>query len=336
MLAALFNGNRDITLSDYPIRPLEKKELLVKVACCGVCGTDRHIFEGKAPSKIPVILGHEYSGVITDMGSPASGFNIGDRVAVNPNIYCGYCDYCKKGKINFCENHQALGVTLNGGFAEYSIVPMTQAYLLPADFDLSLAAFAEPLSCCLRGIQHAAINPGDNVIIIGGGSIGLIMTQLAANAGAAITILIEPESLKRNFGRELGAGYAFDPGGNQLAEKIKDVTRSRVDVIIECVGKSAAVQMAVQLARKGTKVVIFGLAPSDHNVTFNLQYLFHNELSIVNSFLNPFTFTDAINLLVEDKVNVRKLISDRIALENVNSIFNHSANSSIKQQIINN
>ncbi len=336
MLAALFNGNRDISLCDYSIRALEKKELLIKVAYCGVCGTDHHIFEGKAPSKIPVILGHEYSGTIVDMGSPVSGFSIGDRIAINPNIYCGYCDYCKRGKINFCENHQALGVTLNGGFAEYSIVPMTQAYLLPSDFDLDLAAFAEPLSCCLRGMEHAAIKAGDNVIVIGGGSIGLIMVQLVKNAGAASVILIEPEILKRNLAKELGADHTLDPGNNQLSEKIKDFTHSHIDVIIECVGKNSTVQMAVQLARKGTRIVIFGLAPSDHNVTFNLQYLFHNELSILNSFLNPFTFNAAINLLVGGKVSVRKLISDRISLKNVNSIFNNTTNSSIKQQIINN
>lgn len=335
MLAALFKGNRDITLCDYSLRALEKKELLIQVAYCGVCGTDHHIFEGKAPSKIPVILGHEYSGVVVDMGSPVSGFSIGDKVSINPNIYCGYCDYCKKGKINFCENHQALGVTLNGGFAEYSIIPVTQAYLLPSDFDLNLAAFAEPLSCCLRGMQHAAIKPGDNVIVIGGGSIGLLMVQLVKNAGAG-AILIEPESLKRSLGKELGADHAFDPGNNQLAEKIKDITHSHIDVIIECVGKSASVQMAVQLADKGTRIVIFGLAPSDHNVTFNLQHLFHNELNILTSYLNPFTFSTAINMLVGGKVNVRKLISDTIALKNVNNIFNDSTNSSIKQQIINN
>lgn len=314
MLAALFKGNRDITLCDYSLRALEKKELLIQVAYCGVCGTDHHIFEGKAPSKIPVILGHEYSGVVVDMGSPVSGFSIGDKVSINPNIYCGYCDYCKKGKINFCENHQALGVTLNGGFAEYSIIPVTQAYLLPSDFDLNLAAFAEPLSCCLRGMQHAAIKPGDNVIVIGGGSIGLLMVQLVKNAGAG-AILIEPESLKRSLGKELGADNAFDPGNNQLAEKIKDITHSHIDVIIECVGKSASVQMAVQLADKGTRIVIFGLAPSDHNVTFNLQHLFHNELNILTSYLNPFTFSTAINMLVGGKVNVRKLISDTIALK---------------------
>ncbi len=336
MLAALFNGNKNITLCDYSLKPLEKNELLIKVAFCGVCGTDRHIYEGKAPSSIPVILGHEYSGIIVEKGVTDSEFKIGDKVVINPNIYCGYCDYCKRGKVNFCENHQALGVTLNGGFAEYSIVPMSQAYTLPGDFDLSLAAFAEPLSCCLRGIQHADIKPGETVVIIGGGAIGLLMVQLVRNSGASKIILVEPDRLKRKLGLEFGADYAFDPDNDNLKEVIHDSAKSQTDVVIECVGKNETVQLAVELAGKGSKIVIFGLAPSDHNITFNLQYLFKNELGILNSYLNPFTFGPAVSLLVAGKINVRKLITDKIELKNFNSIFNDHTKSSIKQQIMNN
>ncbi len=336
MLAALFKGKQEIVVGDYSLSSLQKDELLIKVACCGICGTDRHIFEGKAPSSIPVILGHEFSGIIADNGSKDSMFAIGKKVAINPNIHCGYCDYCKRGMVNHCVNLKALGVTLNGGFAEYAIVPKTQAYLLPDDFDLSLASFAEPLSCCLRGIQHAAVKPGNKVIIIGGGSIGLLMMQLAKNAGAANVTMVEPDSLKRNMAKELGSDYAYSPSDPDLYNKIKDSLPSLTDVIIECVGKSETVRLAVQLAGKGTKIVIFGLAPSDHQVTFNLQDLFRNEMMILNSYLNPFTFLPAIDLLVAGKINVRELISERIALININSIFHNSSNSSIKQQIINN
>ncbi len=336
MLAALFTGNKNFIVGDYSLRTPGKDELLIKVACCGVCGTDRHIYEGKAPSRIPVILGHEFSGIIADSGDKDSEFTIGSRAAVNPNIHCGYCDYCKRGKIQFCENHKALGVTLNGGFAEYAIVPKTQAYLLPDDFDLSIASFAEPLSCCLRGIDHADIKPGDKVIVIGGGTIGLLMVQLAKNAGAANVTLVEPDASKRVMGKELGADFAFNPSEPDLGLKIKDNLPSQTDVIIECVGKSDTVNLAVQLSGKGTKVIIFGLAPADHEVTFNLQYLFKNEIAIYNSYLNPFTFAPAVDLLVNGKVDVRKLISGRIALNDISSIFLNYSNSSIKQQIINN
>lgn len=335
MLAALFTGNHDIVVGDHSLPTLQKDELLIKVACCGVCGTDRHIFEGKAPSSIPVILGHEFSGIIADNGGDNS-FAEGTKVAVNPNIHCGYCDYCKRGQVQFCENHKALGVTLNGGFAEYASVPKSQVYTLPAEFDLSIAAFAEPLSCCLRGIQHADIRPGNKVVVIGGGTIGLLMVQLAKNAGAANVTLVEPDSSKRLAAAELGADFTFEPLEPGLDLKIAENPPRQTDVIIECVGKSETVEHALRLAGKGTKIVIFGLAPSDHNVTFNLQHLFRNEILLFNSYLNPFTFAPAVDLLVTGKINVRKLISERITLNNINTIFQNSSNSSIKQQIINN
>ena len=336
MLAALFKGKQEIVVGDYSLPTPAKDELLIRVACCGVCGTDRHIYEGKAPSSIPVILGHEFSGIIAETGSKDSMFTIGQKAAINPNIHCGYCDYCKRGMVNHCENLKALGVTLNGGFAEYAIVPKTQAYLLPDDFDLSLASFAEPLSCCLRGIRQADIKPGNKVIIIGGGTIGLLMMQLAKNAGAANVSIVEPDQEKRNTAAELGADYTYSPSDPDLDNKIKDSLPALTDVIIECVGKSETVQHAFQLAGKGTRIVIFGLAPSDHQVTLNLQYLFRNELTILNSYLNPFTFAAAIDLLVAGKVNVQRLISEKIALKNINNIFHNRTNSSIKQQIINN
>lgn len=337
MLAALLSGVRDITLQDYSLRKLEKNELLVKVAYCGVCGTDRHIFEGKASASIPVILGHEYSGVIVDKGSSIENFTVGDNVAIDPNIYCGYCEYCRIGKVNFCSNHKALGVTLNGGFAEYSIVPASQAYRIPNDFELSVAAFAEPLSCCLRGIEHADIKPGNTVVIIGGGSIGLIMVQLVRNAGASKIILIEPDILKQHLGITLGADFVLNPSDEKLFEKIRELTASHTDIVIECVGNKDCVQSAIKIAGKGGKIVIFGLAPADHIVTLNLQYLFQNELKIINSFLNPFTFKMAVELLIQHKINVQKLITKKIHLKEIKEFFyNNEFEHNIKVQIINN
>ncbi|HAB54672.1 MAG TPA: alcohol dehydrogenase, partial [Ignavibacteriales bacterium] len=309
MLAAVFSSTRNITVRDYCLRPLEKSELLIKVAYCGVCGTDRHIYEGNASSSLPVILGHEYSGVITDKGSKDAKFDIGNKVVVDPNIYCGYCRYCRIGKINFCENLKALGVTLNGGFAEYSIVPVSQAYRVPNDFDLRIATFAEPLSCCLRGIEHAGISPGNSVVIIGGGTIGLLMVQLVKNAGASRIILIEPDPHKQKLGIELGADYYFSSIEEGIFEKINELTDSQVDVAIECVGNKDTVDQAIKLAGKGGKIVIFGLAPKDQHITLNLQHLFQNELKIFNSFLNPFTIKPAIDLLTQNRIKVQKLIT---------------------------
>ncbi len=337
MLAAVFNGNKNIDLCDYSLRPLENNELLIKVACCGVCGTDKHIFDGTAPSSVPVILGHEFSGTVEEKGSKITNFKIGDKVAVDPNIYCGLCKYCRSGKINFCEDLEALGVTLDGGFAEYSIVPASQTYSLPSDFDLSIASFAEPLSCCLRGIEHAEIKSGNTVVIVGGGSIGLLMVQLVRNAGASKIILIEPDTKKLELGIELGADYCLNPTEDRFSEKINELTKSHIDVVIECVGNKNTVEQAIKLAGRGGKVIIFGLAPKDHSITLNLQYIFQKELKIFNSFLNPFTIKPAIDLLIQKRINVQKLITEQIYLKDINNFFyNNDFAHNIKVQIINN
>ena len=281
MIAAVYKDIKQIKIAnDYPLRKLKSGEVLIKVAYCGICGTDKHIFEGKAPSKKNIILGHEFSGTVADFAEGVSSCKIEDKVAIDPNIYCGQCIQCKKGNIQFCENHQALGVTLDGGFAEYSIVPVAQVYKLPDEVDLSQAAFAEPLSCCLRGVQHADIKHGNSVVIIGGGAIGLIMLQLAKLAGAAEVVVIEPEKSKREFALELGADFSFSPFENNIENIIKNIAEGGADVVIECAGKKEAAELSIRLSARGGKVVIFGLSPKDEKASLDLQYIFNKELQI--------------------------------------------------------
>ncbi len=336
MLAAVYNGVNQFDLSEYPLRQLDSGEVLVGVSYCGVCGTDHHIIYGKAPANIPVILGHEFSGVVTDKADNVNDFQIGEKVAVDPNIYCGKCKYCRKSKVQFCENHQALGVTLNGGFAEYSIVPSSQIYSLPNDFDLSLAAFAEPLSCCLRGIEQAEIKPGDTVTIIGGGSIGLMMIQLVKLSGAAKIILVEPIESRKQIGLKLGADIAFSPNDKNLVKSIFDYTDGGTDVAIECVGKKETVELSLKLAAKGGRIVIFGLAAKNETIELNLQELFRNEIKIHNSFLNPFTFDAAVKLLVSGKINLTGIPTSKVQLKDIKDIFNRVDHTRIiKSQVTN-
>ena len=335
MRAAIFKGANNIELEEYPLRKLAEEEILIEVANCGVCGTDMHIFEGKAHAKTPVILGHEYSGIVVEKSSNHSELKIGDKVTVNPNIHCGYCDACRKGKINLCKNLKALGVTKNGGFAEYSIVPFSQAYQVPHNFDLSEAAFAEPLSCCIHGINLAVIKFGEKIAVIGGGTIGQLMIQLAKLAGAGKIILIEPVETKRNLGLELGADEALDPGDDRFYKKFEHFMQSSADVIIECVGGEKTADLALKLAGKGSRILIFGLAPKYHKAELDLQYLFQNEIQIINSLLNPFTFSTAVELLISKKINVKKLLSRKTELKKINEIFHQGKDTQIiKDQII--
>ncbi len=329
MRAAILNEPLQLDVREYTLPKLKTNEIIIKVAVCGLCGTDFHIYRGESYSKPPLIPGHEFVGEIVEKGAEAAGLKIGDKVAIDPNIYCGECYYCKNGKINFCSNLKALGVSLNGGFAEYTIVPSSQAYLLPDEFSLEAAAFAEPLSCCVRGMDRAEIKHGETVAIIGGGTIGLLMLQMAKISGASKIILIEPIEEKRKIAIKLGSDFAFDPNSSNALKEIIELTSGGPDVVIECVGNSSAVNIAANLPKRGGRIIIFGLSPKKETVNINLQDFFLKELSIKGSLLNPFTFSRSVELLVGGKINTTGLNPVISSLENLDNILSQPRNSSI-------
>jgi L-iditol 2-dehydrogenase len=323
MLAAVFNGPNSLNISDFNLQDPGSDDVIVKVDACGICGTDFHIYRGEAPSKPPVIIGHEYAGVITEIGKHVKYLNVGNKVAINPNIHCGYCEFCKKGKINLCPNLRALGVTINGGLAQYSVVPSTQVYPVPNDFPTYYAAFAEPLSCCIHGINLADIKLGDYVAILGAGTIGLLMLQLASLKGASKIIVIEPNEEKRNIAKKLHADCALNPNSADFQDEFSLLTNNGADVVIECVGNPRAVETAFRLTKRGGTLVIFGLSPSDSSIIINLQSFFHKELNIKSSLLNPFTFQYAVDLLISGKVKVDSFMLNRCSLNELelNKLF---------------
>ncbi len=324
MRAAVFTKPFDLSLQDRSVPPIRADELRVQVEACGVCGTDIHIFAGKAPARPPVVLGHEYVGTVVETGVSAAGFKVGDRIAVDPNISCGCCRFCRQGAIHLCLNLHALGVTHDGGFAEYALVPTSQAYLLPADTPASVAAFAEPLSCCLHGIQQAAIHVNKTVVIVGGGAIGLLMLQLARLDGAARVALIEPVASKRQLGKQLGADVALSPDEDHLFQQVEEATGGGADVVVECAGNSDAAEISVALARKGGAVVLFGLAARGDTLNVDLQSAFHRELCIKFSLLNPFTFQSAVDLLVAGRVQVGPLAPVSLQLGDLAAVLSNA------------
>jgi 2-desacetyl-2-hydroxyethyl bacteriochlorophyllide A dehydrogenase len=336
MKSVVFRDTEKLEIIETKLRNLKDDELIIEVANCGVCGTDFHIFNGHSHAKKNTILGHEFVGTIIVKGIDCNGFEIGDNIAVDPNIYCGKCDYCKAGKIQFCENHKALGVTEDGGFAEYAIVPVSQAYKLPKEFSLSDAAFAEPLSCCIRGIDQAEIKHGDSVIIVGGGTIGLLMLQLAKLAGASKIIVIEPNEKKHKYALELGADYILSPDRINLLYEANKTTNGGADKVIECVGSPDAVTLSLQLIKRGGTIVIFGLSPEGKSIKLNLQEAFKKELTIKTSFLNPFTFGRAIDLLINRKVEVSSIPVTQLGFDSITEIFSTSYKSNtLKYQFTN-
>lgn len=321
MKKMFFMGEEKFQLQQVPMPVPGPDELLVRNAACGVCGTDIHIFHGEPGSAEvvpPVVLGHEYSGVVEETGKNVTGFKKGDHITVDPNIYCGVCRFCRGGKKQMCESMEAIGVTRDGGFAEYSVIPASQAFLLNKDLDLEAGAMAEPLACCIHGIDLANIRAGDTVLVIGGGAIGLLMVQLAKLSGASKVLLSEPVAFRRQLGEQLGADASFDPISKNPAEEIQRLTGLQgVDVVIECVGKTAATKQAFETAAKGATVLLFSVPSVEATYQLPLFEVFKKELVIKGSFVNPDTHARAVELLNSGKVQVKPLFTHRFPLEEV-------------------
>ena len=199
-------------IREMKFKPLAPKEVLIKVCACGVCGTDVHIYkgeEGSAAVNPPVVLGHEFAGIVQEVGSEVTVTKPGDHVSLDPNMYCGICRPCRMGKKQNCENLFALGVNANGGFAEYAVCPESQCFKINNDIDFEVAAMSEPLACVIHGIDLAEIKSGQTVAVIGTGAIGFLMMQVAKLRGASTVIMCAVDDAKCELAKELGADYAL-------------------------------------------------------------------------------------------------------------------------------
>ena len=320
MKASRYMGNETFAVSDRPVPQAGPGELVVRNKVCGVCGTDVHIYHGEPGSADvtpPVVLGHEYSGEVVEVGQGVSGFAVGDHVTIDPNIYCGRCEYCQNGKKQLCPSMEAVGVTRDGGFAEYSLVPAAQAFKLDPAVPYEFAAMAEPLACCLHGIDLAGIKAGDKVCVVGGGAIGLIMVQLAKLSGASKIVLSEPNEKRRQVGLQVGADAAVDPTQPGCAEAFAQAMGSGADVVIECVGNTPAVKSAFQFAGKGATVLLFSVPKVDATFDLPLFDVYKKELTIKGSFVNPDTHDRAVRLINSGKVDFAPIITHRFDLDHL-------------------
>ena len=333
MRAALFDGT-EIKLIQKTIRKIRTDEVLLKVSVCGICGTDIKILAGKSHASPPVILGHEFCGVIEEYGKNISTLSEGDFVSVDPNIYCGHCQFCRKGKINLCENLIALGVDIDGGFAEYCVVPAKQCYKFPAEMPLVNAAMLEPLSCALYGNKIAGIIPGDSVLVIGSGMIGIIMVMLAKLSGAVRVIVIDKNEKRLCFAKNSGADYVFANSDKNMEESITDILNDGADIVIECVGSVETCELAIRLVKNGGKVIIFGVTPVNQKMTISPYEIYKRDLSIRGSFLNPHTFFSAVELIASKKLNFEGLDIAKFPLGEINNAIENQRKSVSLKTII--
>lgn len=318
MKASRFLGNKTFAVTDLPTPHAGPGELVLRNQVCGVCGTDVHIYHGEPGSadvNPPVVLGHEYSGEVVEVGEGVTGFAMGDHVTVDPNIYCGHCAYCQNGKKQLCPSMEAIGVTRDGGFAQYSRIPASQAFKLEPTVPWEAAAMAEPLACCLHGIDLAGIQVGDKVCVVGGGAIGLLMVQLAKLSGASQIVLSEPNEKRRQVGLQLGANAAIDPTRPDAQEAFAQVLDGGANVVIECVGNVPAVKSAFQFAGKGATVLLFSVPKVDATFDLPLFDVYKKELTIKGSFVNPDTHARAVALINSGKVDFGPIITHRFPLD---------------------
>jgi L-iditol 2-dehydrogenase len=312
--------------------------LLVRVEACGICGTDRHLFLGEFPSRPPVVLGHEFSGIVEAVGSAVTQFGRDMRVTGDPNIACGRCQPCQQGRVNLCENLQAIGIHRNGGFAEYVTIPENQAFALPSSLPPLHGAFCEPLACCLHGVDMAGIKPGSSAVVIGGGVIGLLVLQLVRLAGATRVVLITRNEAKRRLVERLGATATLDPSAEDVVERIRGpggLLPGGADTVFECAGIKETVEQAPLLTGRGGTTVILGVLPSGLKVEIEPFDLLFREIKLVTSFLNPFTHGRAAELIASGAVKIEPLISRTIGLEAaVEAISRPAANGDIRTLVV--
>lgn len=260
-----------------------------------------------------MVLGHEFAGIVEAVGKGVTTLQVGDRVAIDPNIYCGTCRPCRMGKKQNCRNLRALGVTMNGGFEEYALCPEAQCFKMSGEVGFDVLAMTEPLACVLHGIDQANIRTGQTVLVIGG-TIGQMMLQMAKKSGASTVILSEPIQSRREIALGLGADFAIDPIHENLNQRLQQITDDGVDVIIECVGKSFTVEQAFSAAAPGTTIVLFGVPAPNATVPLPLFDVYKKELKIVGSMINPDTHQRAANLINSGALQLEELITHKFPL----------------------
>jgi L-iditol 2-dehydrogenase len=331
MKAAVLKGPRRIELEEVPTPKLGVNDVLVEVRACGVCGSDIAYYQrGRADVPPPIILGHEFSGVIVELGETAKKlglFKEGDRVVAEPVMACGSCPSCKQGYPNMCERPTVLGVSVNGGMAEYCAVRYDYLHKIPENVSFEEAAFTEPLACALNAIKKLRIVPGASAAVIGPGPIGLMVVQYLKKSGLSPVILMGTRDYRLEMGLKLGADYAINTKergskyySGSPVEKVKELTNGRgVDRVFVATGSVDANQIAVEITAPRGIVVFFGGASYEptSRVSIPLWEATLGEKEFTFAWLSPFTFPDALNAISKKLVDVKPLITHTFTLNEV-------------------
>ncbi len=278
----------------YGVREVEPPrpgtgEVTVEVRACGLCGTDVHIAHGEfPPSPYPLIPGHEFAGVVVELGAGVAAPELGARVAVDPTLACGRCGACRDRRGNLCEHWGAIGDTVAGGLAERVAVPAANCHVLPEGIGWGEAALIEPLACALWGAHRAHLRPGDTVAVLGGGTMGLLLAQVLRRQGASRVTVVEPRSDRRALAMEIGADAAVAPEDEPPIASF--------DLVADATGRPDVIERGLGLVRRGGTFLQFGVAPQGARVPISPYAVYFNDLTIVGSMAINGTFSAAVRL----------------------------------------
>jgi L-iditol 2-dehydrogenase len=319
MKALLLSKYKQLELADVPQPSPSSGEVLIRVAACGICGSDVHGYDGSSGRRIPpIIMGHEAAGRIAALGEGVKGFAEGDRVTFDSTIYCGSCGPCLRDEVNLCDNRQVMGVSCgdyrrSGAFAEFIAVPARIVYHLPAALDFSEAALLEAVAVAIHGVNLSQLAPNDTALVVGAGTIGFLTAQALRAAGCSRVFIADVDASRLELAAKSGATPILSTDSN-LVSQILDLTGGLgVDVAIEAVGRNETVSDAIGSVRKGGTVTLVGnISPE---VTLPLQKVVTRQLRLQGSCASSGEYPKAIEWMASGAINVKPLLSAIAPLE---------------------
>jgi 2-desacetyl-2-hydroxyethyl bacteriochlorophyllide A dehydrogenase len=304
-------------------------EAVVKVEACGICGTDIHVLRGEfAPTRYPIVPGHEFCGEVVAIGGDVSNVKVGDFVAVDPSLFCGRCRQCRAGRFNLCENWNAIGVgSANGASAEFVAVPSANAFQLPADLPRHWGALVEPLSCAVHGLDMVDIRVAEDYLIYGAGTMGLLLAQLAKDSGASRVDMVERNPKRHDLAKRLAA--------DRIAVSADELERPQGwDVVIDATGVVPAIEDGIRRVARGGTFLMFGVANADATATFSPFRIYNDEIKIVGSMAVLHSFERALALLAKGVIDAEAMITNRFKLDDyLGAIDTFLAGSGLKVQV---
>lgn len=320
MKALMLERYEDLQVIDMPEPACTPDEVLIRVAACGICGSDVHGYDGGSGRRIPpIVMGHEAAGTIERVGADVTEYKTGDRVTFDSTVYCGQCEFCLRGEVNLCDNRQVLGVSCgdyrrNGAFAELVAVPARILYRLPESFPMEEAAMLEAVSVALHGVRVTQMNGGETALVIGAGMIGLLTAQAAREAGCSSVLIADIDAARLKMAADVGIPDTLQLSGNDLVAEVLRRTGGRgVDVVLEAVGRAETVVTSIECVRRGGTVTLIGNIQPE--VPLPLQRVVTREVRLQGSCSSAGEYIEAIRLLASGAITVKPLISAVSPLE---------------------